>query len=168
MLGFINGIFGIALLVAGRRMFWIFIGVMGFLTGAQLANNFLQGPEWLVIIIGLIVGILFAWLAVSLQAIAIGVAGFLAGGYVLSIIIGMLGLNDGILSWGIFIIGGIIGVLMVSFLFDWAVITLSSLAGASLVTDSFFPEIGSSSLIFIILFIAGIIIQGYLLRNENL
>lgn len=167
MLGSINGILGIALLIAGRRIFWIFIGVLGFVTGVQLTNNFWQGPEWLLVVIGLIAGFLFALLAVTLQVIAIGVSGFLAGGYVLSVLASMLGMNEGIASWGIYIIGGIIGVLLLRFLFDWAVITLSSFTGASLVAGSFFADSGYSQLIFIILFFAGIIIQGYLLKDAT-
>ena len=167
MLGSINAIFGIALLVVGRKLFWLFVGILGFVTGIQLTNNLWQGPEWLVIVIGLVVGSLFAILAVSLQAIAIGVAGFLAGGYALSMLGNMLGLDGGILFWGIYLVGGIIGVLLVRFLFDWAVITLSSFAGASLFADALLVDGSTSRTVFIILFFAGILIQGYLLRDEK-
>lgn len=163
MLGLINGILGVALLVAGRRLFWLFIGALGFVTGIRFMSGFMQGPEWLTIIIAIIVGFIFAMLAVFLQTIAIGVAGFLAGGYALSVLAGMLGFDGS--SWIIYILGGLIGIALVSFLFDWAIITLSSFAGASLVMESFFPE--GAQIIFIILFFGGILLQGSLLRRGD-
>ena len=165
MLAPLNAILGGALLVAGRKLFWLFIGVLGFITGIQLTTNFINGPEWLTIIIGLIVGLIFAMLAVFLQTVAIWVAGFLSGGYVLSALAGMFGIEG--YTWVIYIIGGIIGIALVSFLFDWAVITLSSFAGASLIVEAMFSDQGSAQLIFIALFIIGIIIQGSLLRRDK-
>ena len=165
MLAPLNAILGGALLVAGRKLFWLFIGVLGFITGIQLTTNFINGPEWLTIIIGLIVGLIFAMLAVFLQTVAIWVAGFLSGGYVLSALAGMFGIEG--YTWVIYIIGGIIGIALVSFLFDWAVITLSSFAGASLIVEAMFSNQESAQLIFIALFIIGIIIQGSLLRRDK-
>jgi hypothetical protein len=164
MLTFINAILGGALLVAGRKLFWLFVGAAGFVTGFQLTTRFFQGPEGVAIIVGLVVGVIFAVLAVFLQTIAIGIAGFLAGGYILQVLASMFGLDTASITWIIYIVGGIIGVLLVSFLFDWALITLSSLAGASLIVQAFNLE--RSGLIFIILFLAGVIIQGTTHRNE--
>jgi hypothetical protein len=163
MLAFINAILGGVLLVAGRKLFWLFVGVAGFVTGFQFTGSFFQGPEGLSIIVGLIVGAIFAILAIFLQTIAIGIAGFLTGGYVLQTLTASLGLD--IAPWIVYIIGGIIGVILVSFLFDWALITLSSLAGASLAVDAF--QLERAGLVFLILFLAGVIIQGTALRYEE-
>lgn len=167
MLTLINAILGGALLVAGRKLFWLFVGAAGFVTGFQLTTRFFQGPEGLAIIVGLVVGALFAILAIFLQTIAIGIAGFLAGGYILQTLTAMLGFDTLALTWIIYIIGGIIGVLLVSFLFDWAIITLSSLAGASLVVEAFHLQHMGNGLTFLILVIAGVIIQGMALRSEE-
>ncbi len=167
MLNIINLLLGTALLVAGRKLFWLFVGVIGFVTGIQLAARFWNGPEWTAILIGVIVGILFALLAVFIEALAIGVAGFLAGGFILTTFTNMLGLNDGLLFWIIYAIGGIIGLLLVLLLFDWALIALSSLAGAALIVQSLFSQGGAGGLVFIILFIVGIVIQGFALQREE-
>jgi len=106
-------------------------------------------------------------LAIFLQTIAIGIAGFLAAGYTLSALVGMLGLQTSAANWIVYIVGGIIGVILVSYLFDWAVITLSSLAGASLLVQAFLSGRAAGGLIFFILFIAGVVIQGSILRNEK-
>lgn len=164
MLSTLNLILGAALLVAGRKLFWLFIGIIGFITGLQLAQRFINGPDWMALLIGVIVGIIFALLAVFIEALAIGVAAFLAGGYILTSFTNTLGLNEGLLFWIIYAIGGLIGLLLVMFLFDWALIVLSSLAGASLIVQSL-PAVGT--LLFLLLVIAGIVIQGMVLYREG-
>ncbi len=167
MLSVISLILGAALLIAGRKLFWLFVGAAGFIAGMQLATQFWQGPEILAIIIGLVVGVIFAFLAIFLQGVAIGVAGFLAGGYILTVLAGMIGLDQGAFSWIVYLIGGIIGVLLVIFLFDWAIITLSSLAGASLITQALVLPSGIGGVIFLALVIVGVVIQGSTMQRER-
>ncbi len=152
------------MLLAGRKLFWLFVGAVGFVTGLQLASNFWQGPETLALVLGLIIGVIFALLAIFLQTITIGIAGFLAGGYILNAMAVMFGLDAG---WIIYIIGGLIGLALVIFLFDWAIITLASLAGATLVVQAFLTEGGTGGIIFMILFLIGVIVQGSVLRSEQ-
>jgi hypothetical protein len=169
MINLINIILGAALLLAGRKFFWLFVGAVGFVTGLQLATAFWRGPEVWAIIFGLILGVIFALLAIFLQTITIGIAGFLAGAFVLSTLVGSLGTSSGI-NWITYIIGGVIGLALVIFLFDWAIITLSSLAGASLLVQAFLPQdgaVGTNRLIFFILFIIGVLVQGAVLRSEK-
>jgi hypothetical protein len=168
MLNVINLLLGGALLVAGRKLFWLFVGAAGFVTGIQLATRFWQGSDVLIIIVGLVVGVIFALLAIFLQAILIGIAGFLTGGYVFSMLATTLGIDvTGAMTWIIYIIGGVLGVILVSILFDWALITLSSLAGAALIVQAFYLQGAAGGLLFFILFIAGVIFQGSLLRREK-
>ena len=167
MLSIVSIILGGALLIAGRKLFWLFVGAAGFVAGLQLATQFSQGPELLAIVVALVVGAIFAVLAIFLQGVAIGVAGFLAGGYILTVLADMLGLNQGAVSWIVYVVGGIIGLLLVIFLFDWALITLSSLAGASLVTQALLIPGGIASVIFLALVILGVVIQGTMLRQER-
>ncbi|MDP2778661.1 MAG: hypothetical protein Q8O48_13565, partial [Anaerolineales bacterium] len=133
MLSIINIIFGAALLVAGRRLFWLFVMAGGFVAGVQFATSIIKGPEWLTIIIGLAVGIAFAILARFFQTLAIGIAGFFLGGSIFSAIAGALGLDITWISW---IVGGLIGIVLVSVLFDWALIGLSSFSGAALLVQA--------------------------------
>ncbi len=167
MLSVISLILGFALLLAGRKLFWLFVGVAGFVTGVELVLRFWQGSEVTAIIVGLIVGVIFALLAIFIQTIAIAAAGFFAGGYVLTVLAGMLRINGGAFSLVIYIIGGILGVILVAFLFDWALITLSSLAGASLIVQAFSPNGVAGGTLFVVLFLAGVIIQGMILRRER-
>ena len=77
----LNVLIGAGLLFFGRKVFWLFVAGAGFVVGLTLANRLLQSPEWVGVIIGLGIGLLAALLAVFLQRFALGLAGFLAGGY---------------------------------------------------------------------------------------
>ena len=167
MIELINILLGGALLLAGRKLFWLFVGGIGFITGLQFAANFWQGPDTLALVFGLIIGVIFALLAVFLQTIAIGIAGFFAGGYIMTALAGMLGVDTSAIFWIIYVIGGMIGLVVVIYLFDWAIITLSSLAGASLLLQALFPQSGAGGVIFAVLFIIGVIVQGSVLRSEQ-
>jgi hypothetical protein len=167
MLGFLDVILGGALLLVGRKLFWLFVGAIGFAIGIQVATRFFHGSELMTIIAGLVIGVIFAVLAIFVESIAIAIAGFLGGGYILLNIITLLGLDKGVWIWIAFIIGGIIGLAIIAFLFDWALITISSLAGASMVISGFNIASVTASVVFLVLFFAGVIIQGSELRKNG-
>ncbi len=167
MLSFVNAIFGTVLLVAGRKIFWLMVGVIGFIIGVQVAARFFHGSELTMLIAGLVLGIIFAGLAFFVESLAIGLAGFLGGGYILLSLAGLFGFDKGILTWIIFIVGGILGAALIAVLLDWALISISSLAGASLIVEAFHFESATAALIFFILVIIGVAIQGAALRREQ-
>lgn len=167
MLSFLNAVLGTALLVAGRKLFWLLVGAIGFVIGIQVAARFFHGSELTMILAGLVLGIIFAVLAIFLESIAIGLAGFLGGGYVLLSIAALLGFDRGVISWIAFIVGGIIGIALIAFLFDWALISISSLAGASMIVDAFHFRQATGGLVFLVLLIAGVVIQGSVLGREK-
>ncbi|MBN1146685.1 MAG: hypothetical protein JXA78_05480 [Anaerolineales bacterium] len=132
-------LFGIALLIAGRKLYWLFVGAIGFVVGIILAEQIFVGASDLVLIaIALAAGVIGAFLAVALQRLALIVAGFLAGGYILMTLLNTLGLNQ--VAWLPFLIGGIIGAVLVAMLFDPALVVLSALLGASMLVELLFVE----------------------------
>jgi len=158
---------GTALLFFGRRVFWLFVAGIGFVAGMTLAASTFNGPEWLNVTIGLIVGMVAALLAVFVQRFAIGLAGFLGGGYLAMQILPLLNLEMGWLPWALFIVGGIIGVILVNAILDWALIILSTLAGSLLIIESInLPKI-ISVLGFLLLLVIGISIQAKELKREK-
>ncbi|HTP03313.1 MAG TPA: DUF4203 domain-containing protein [Anaerolineales bacterium] len=168
MVNIIYLILGAVLLVAGRRLFWLLVGGIGFVIGATLATRFFHGNDLTVILAGLVLGIIFAVLAIFLESVAIGIAGFLGGGYVFLSLAGMLGLDRGGLStWIIFVLGGVLGVVLVAFLFGWALITISSLAGASMIVAAVGLTAVTAGLIYLGLVVAGVLIQGTSMRRES-
>jgi hypothetical protein len=167
MLFAINIILGIALLVSGRKLFWLLIAAAGFIAGVQIATSIWHSPEWLAILIGLICGILFSVLAITLKNLAIGIAGFLLGGSILVSLAGMLNFNNNGFTWIIYVIGGIIGIILVSVLFDWALIGLSAFGGAALIIQTLNLSNPASGLVFFVLLIIGISIQLVATRREK-
>src|SRR3972149_5355253 len=126
------------LLVLGRKLFWLFVAILGFAAGLTAASRlFYVQPEWLQLVIGIAVGILGALLAYFLEKVAIAVAGFLGGAYIATSLAislaGNIGPKGDVLNWVLFIVGGIVGAVLAVVLFDWALIILSSLVGALLI-----------------------------------
>jgi hypothetical protein len=153
------------LLILGRKLFWLFVALLGFATGLTVATSLFHiEQEWLQLIIGIAFGIVGALLAYFLQEIAITVAGFLAGAYVATILARNFIQNADVLTWVLFFIGGIVGAILMATLFDWALIILSSLAGALLITEGMHLANPLSWLVTLGLFILGIIIQANMER----
>lgn len=163
----LNIIVGTALLFFGRRAFWLFVAGAGFVAGLSLANGILQVPQSIGVIIGIGIGLLAALLAVFLQRFAINLAGFLAGGYIALQVLSILNLEGGWATWLAFIVGGVIGVILVGRFLDWALISLSSLAGASLVTEALNLSNGIALVVFIVLIAIGISYQARELRKDS-
>jgi hypothetical protein len=162
-------IVGLMVLTLGRKLFWLFVGAVGFVLGISLVSQlFSAAPFWLVLVIASVAGVLGAVLALFVQHVAIGLAGFIGGGYVLISVLDFLGLQvSSVPVWLIFLIGGIIGLILIMALFSWTLVVLSSLTGASLVVQGghLNPEI--SAILFVVLVIVGLVVQANLLRREG-
>jgi hypothetical protein len=157
---------GVFLLVFGCRLFWLFVGTVGFVAGFQLAQTYVGGqPEWVLWAIGLAFGCLGAVLALFFQKLAIGLGGFAAGGYVAMYLSSLLGAAP--LLW-IYLAGGIIGAVLLYLLFDWALVFLSSVAGAALIVQSIHWVPRFQFLLYVILIIAGVAVQAVWLRKRAL
>ena len=162
MSGLVSVLLGAALLFAGRRLIWLFVGALGFIFGMQLASLLPQLSQTTVLVVGLVFGVLFAVLAIFLQRLAIGIAGFLAGGFILTTFFAQLGVES-LSNWVVYIIGGLTGIVLVTLFFDWMLIIFSSMAGAALLLQSFSTQTPAGVLIFFLLSLVGIIIQGGLM-----
>jgi hypothetical protein len=161
-------ILGFTLLGFGRKLFWLLVGVIGFATGYLIASQlFSSAPDWVILLTSIVLGLIGAVLAVFLQSLAVAIAGFLGGGYVAVQLLHLLGIGSGLSPWIPFIVGGILGLILISVLFDWALIVLSSLVGAFMVSLAIDPNLDSSSFIFFILLILGIVIQALVKRGER-
>jgi hypothetical protein len=160
-MGWLNVFIGAALLLFGRRLFWLFVGCVGFIAGFEIAGEALQGqPEWMILLIALGVGLLGAIASIFLQRIFIIVAGFFAGGYCLSTLApAAFHSKAGIVVWLAFAVGGLLGAILTAALLDPALILLSSLAGATAVSQNVPLNAQARALIFVVLAVFGIIVQ---------
>ena len=160
-------ILGIVLVSSGQRLFWFFVAATGFLAGAILAPQFLPGqPQWVILLVALLAGLLGALLAILLQGFAIGLAGFIAGGYIVNSLLALINWNAGQYAWLFFLFGGILGAALVAFIFNGALIILSSLTGAILIVQSLPLGEPLKTAVLIALFVAGLLIQGITLQRE--
>jgi hypothetical protein len=105
------------------------------------------------------------------QKLAIALVGFVVGGYGAYYLANtILGIKAEPTNWLAFIIGGIVGLLLVASVFNWALFILSSWAGSTLVTRTVTegvklnPTLGL--VMFFLLFVLGMIIQAGLFRDQ--
>jgi hypothetical protein len=164
-------VLGAILLLLGRKLFWIFVGAVGFLVGFNLASQYLSDQSiWVILLVAIVAGIIGSVLAVILQRVATLVAGFLVGGYLTVQLLQMLevdlALAEGV-AWLPYVLGGIVGAVLLFALFDWALIFLSSLVGATLITPVINPEPEMETIVFIIVLLVGIVVQATLFRREQ-
>ena len=158
---------GIAILFFGRKLFWLTVAAVGFAVGVEIAPLLVNEPSSLLaLLIALVLGILGALLALFLQKIAIAVLGFFAGGKLATAIAAAFFVHYAQYSTIIFVIGGIIGAILLLAVFGWALIVVSSFIGAYLIQSAIVLPPTGSTLVFIGLAIVGIFVQAASFRRS--
>ena len=148
----LNALVGAALLLFGRKVFWLFVAGAGFVAGMSLTSRVLQGPEWVAVLVGLGIGFLAALLALVLQRFAIGLAGFLVGGYLaLQFLTPLFNLDQNWWPWLAFVLGGILGAVLVN----------------ALITETLGARHVAGLLVFILLLVIGVAFQVRELRKDR-
>ena len=159
---------GVVVLFFGRKLFWLCVAAIGFAAGVELAPRLVQEPSVLLsLTIALLLGIIGALLALFLQKIAIAVLGFLAGGKLAGAIAAAFFVHYAQHSTIIFVIGGIIGAILLLVLFDWALIVVSAFIGAHLVQSAITLPQSGLTIVFIGLAVIGILVQAASLRRSG-
>jgi len=152
---------GIVVLLFGRSLYWLFVAIAGFLIGWEMAKVWMQGQEeWMQLLVAIGGGVLGAIIGIFLQRFAFAVGGFFAGGYFAVAIAARFGLAGDPNIWAI--AGGVVGAILAALLMDWAIIVLSSLAGAAAIMSPFQPKLDPrvSAGIYLALVAVGIVFQG--------
>jgi hypothetical protein len=164
----VNIVLGLVVLLFGRKLFWLFVGYVGFVAGFYYTRQFFgMEPGMGVLLIAIGVGIIGAILAVFLQKIAVTVAGFLAGVYLTTQLLQGLNFNPSPFLLLVSIGGGIIGAILLWAVFDYALILLSAFVGASAIITvrMFSPQI--NLVVFIVLFVLGLVVQATQFQKEE-
>ena len=150
---------GVALLVAGRRLFWLFVGLVGFFTVYQWFEPYsgtLSSGRWVLAVAAGLLGIL---LAIFLQRFAVALAGFFVGGWAVVQFLGLSLANARTADVVIFVVAGIIAAILAVKVFEIALVFLSSLAGASLIVDAVHPGPALARVLLVGLLVVGIAVQ---------
>ena len=165
----IGVLIGIAILFFGRKLFWLTVAAVGFAVGVEIAPLLVnESSSLLALLIALVLGLLGALLALFLQKVAIAVLGFFAGGKLATAIAAAFFVHYAQYSTIIFVIGGIIGAILLLAVFGWALIVVSSFIGAYLIQSAIVLPPTGSTLVFIGLAIVGIFVQGASFRRSTI
>ena len=163
-------VLGAVLLALGRKLFWLFVAGVGFAVGMFVTPLLLpDATQGVTLAVAVALAVLGAVLAITVQKFAIGLVGFIAGGLIALWLLQVLALDLGAIQWLVFIAGGILGALLLSTLFEWGLIVLSSLVGANLLVSGTGELIGLPEnflpVIFLVVFGLGVIIQARMTKQ---
>ena len=159
-------VLGCTVLLAGRNIFWLFIAVIGFLLGTELAHVWLAAqPVWLALVAGIVTGLAGAVLAVLYQRVAFALAGFYAAVFLVIMYTGKLGLSSmpAITPYVV----GLFGALLAALLTDWTIIVLSALAGAAAVVSVLVLQPSVEAVSFLALALIGVLVQRSMLARRQ-
>jgi hypothetical protein len=156
-------VLGLAVLLLGRRLFWLFVGAVGFAVGLHVGRMVFAGaPEWLVVLAALALGAVGAVLAIVFQWVAVGLAGFAAGIHVCLAAAPALGL-EGAWLWTVAVGAGIVLAALVLWLWDPVLIIVSALTGAALLAPELPVPPSARPWLVVGLLAVGIVVQARLL-----
>ena len=128
---------GAVLVLFGRRLFWLCLGIVGFLlTFTVISRLPLEIDDRWMLVLSLLLGFIGAVLAIVLQKVALAVAGFAFGAYATLYLMDSYGVDAGNYQWVLALVGGIIACFLAATLFDVALVVLSSFLGAGLIASA--------------------------------
>jgi hypothetical protein len=155
------------LLVFGRKLFWLFVAMIGFLIGMMYIPELLpEQPDQVILTISLIAGLLGALLSVLLQKFAVGLAGLIAGGYVAYYLLENIVTHVGDFQWLAILAGALAGAVLAGSMYDWALILITSASGAVTITQYLPISMPVSIVILLVLFFTGLVVQGRIKVKE--
>ncbi|MGE5776681.1 MAG: hypothetical protein ACM33V_10695 [Chloroflexota bacterium] len=150
-------IVGGVLLFLGRELSFLFSAGMGVLIGFRLTYILpSQWPGYYDYVFIAILGIIAALVPMISEQVGYFFSGFLAGGYLL---VEYVEPDVLVLPIVPFLIGGVIGSLLIGFLTEWAVLIISCMIGAYYVTSYFTFPYTTQILVTAGLFVVGGVVQ---------
>lgn len=163
----LDAILGAVVLFFGRRLYWLVIGVLGFLVGVQLTGQLLAETQLVVQLLAAVAaGVVGAVLAIMFQRIAFAVGGLFAGAYLAHGFAASFGAHPDIqLIW--LAIGGVAGAVIAALVMDWAIIALTSLVGAGAIVNTLVLPDGIVALLLVVLAALGIAVQAWQLSRKR-
>jgi hypothetical protein len=165
----VAALLGLFSLLAGRKYFGIAFAAIGFFIAASAAKvrvgETTPDARTTILLLSTLVAIACGVFTKMFRNIATGMASYTIAGYILSVHSsswGYTAVGDVRLT---FVIGGILGYLLVAFAPEAGLILLSSLLGAHLILQYFTLEDDLRKWLFILLTLIGALIQGGILQK---
>ncbi len=162
---------GIALLLAGRRIFWLFVAAVGFVVAFELVSPWVGDDRpGIALILSGVAGLAGAVLAIFVQKVAVALVGAVAGAYYLHRLLEAASMHDPRYGWVSAAIGAVVGSLLLVFVFKWALVFFSSVVGAHLIlkqaVEVWHIRLDLAGALFVALVIAGLLVQTRHLRGH--
>ena len=161
----VRGVIAGILLFLGRELNFLFAAAMAAFIGFRLTPLLpSQWPGWADYVFMGVLALIAAAITLSNSRVGYFLSGFLAGGYFL-----IEYFQPGMLTvpWLLFLIGGVIGSLIMGIFTEWALMVVSCLIGAYYVTNLFTLSPTAEILVGSGLFIIGALTQVILMRMQN-
>lgn len=160
-------IIGLVTLFFGRKLFWIFAGLVGLAVGLLVGSQFLQ--DYLPIVRFAVAGLLavgFALLAIYTEKIMIILAGFFSVGLLTYFLVSLFHLTPQ-MHWLFFLVGGILGTILISRYMQWAIVVISSILGAVLTGVGLNGLTHFNFFIDLLIFVA-LLVGGFFFQSKDL
>jgi len=162
---------GILTLFYGRRLFWVFAALIGFIFGLMIASQLTPDmADFIRILIAIGVGTLCGIMTVYAEKLMIILVGFLGFGISGYLLISLFDFSS-LVNWIIFLISGSIGAVYITRHIEWVVIIVSALLGSLMVSIGVSKFVHTNFLIDLLVFIAllsvGIFFQKKVLSGKN-
>jgi len=156
---------GLILVFMGRRLFWFFVGVVGFFLGFKVGLS-LSYDATISFFAACIVGVIAALLSVVLEKVLIVLAGAASGWLLFTRLAEVLSI-DARVSPLVAVAGAVLFAIVSLMVFDAALIVISALSGATLVLEPVAIAGALGLILFVALAGAGIAAQFSQLRDRQ-
>ena len=156
---YVGLVLGGILLLFGKRFFWLALAALGFVLGLQLADKYLAlsgQAEYVVAAVAGVAGATFAYMA---QKLAVKISGFGIGAVLAYYAAQPYADQLSYQIWFVVLVGALLGMCFATFLAKVALVVLSVLLGALLVTRSLLLEPQQEMVAFAALAVVGLVIQ---------
>ncbi len=161
----IRGVIGGILLFLGRELNFLFAGAMAALIGFRLTPLLPpQWPAWSDAAFMITLGVIAAIIVLLNERVGYFLSGFLAGGFLLIEYYAPNQLTVPLLP---FVVGGVIGALILGLFTEWALILVSSGIGAAYVLNLFRLDPTAEILIGAGLFVIGAVTQVVIMQAQK-
>ena len=161
----VRGVIGGILLFLGHELNFLFAGAMAALLGFRLSPLLpAQWPAWADYAFIVALGVIAAAAVLLNERIGYFISGFLAGGFLLVEYYAPGALT---VPWLPFVIGGVIGSLIIGIFTDWALILVTAAIGAAYILNLFVLDPMLEILIGAGLFIVGALTQVVIMQSQR-
>ncbi len=161
----VRGVIGGILLFLGHELNFLFAGAMAALLGLRLTWLLPPGwPVWADYAFVIALGVIAAVVVLLNERVGYFISGFLAGGLLL---VEYWAPDTMTVPWLPFVIGGVIGALVIGLFTDWALILVTAAIGAAYLLNLFVLNPTLEILIGAGLFIVGALTQVIIMQSQR-